>query len=77
LQNNFIEAEQSIAFLLGLHCCYLAHGTYASHDESENKRFLHSMLFSSGINKDAVLKEMYVFLKNVFQLIYNCQVLSM
>lgn len=57
LDKNFIETEQSIAFVLGLHCCYLAHGTYASHDESENKRFLQSMLFSSGINRDAVLKD--------------------
>ena len=57
---SFLETEQSIAFVLGLHCCYLAHGTYASHDESENKRFLHSMLFSSGINRDAVLKDGYV-----------------
>ncbi|XP_066913164.1 E3 ubiquitin-protein ligase HERC2-like, partial [Clytia hemisphaerica] len=57
LGQHFVEAEQSIAFVLGLHCCYLAHGTYASHDETENKRFLHSTLFSSGINRDAVLKE--------------------
>ena len=58
----YLNVERSLAFLLGLHCCYLAHGMHPTHDETDNKTWLHSKLFSSGINRDTVLKYLYVIL---------------
>lgn len=56
-QQVVYDIEVGISFLLGLHCCYLAHGMYPSQDETNNKRWLQSKLFSAGIDRDTVLRD--------------------
>nr|XP_047123873.1 E3 ubiquitin-protein ligase HERC2 isoform X1 [Hydra vulgaris]XP_047123877.1 E3 ubiquitin-protein ligase HERC2 isoform X2 [Hydra vulgaris] len=56
-ENLFLEIEHHIAFLLGLHCAYLAHGFYPIPDEIINDYWLKSRLFSSGLNKESIFSE--------------------
>ena len=56
-ESLFLEIEHHIAFLLGLHCAYLAHGFYPIPDEIINDYWLKSKLFSAGLNKESIFNE--------------------